>query len=78
MFRGVVNPPLRNMDGAFAKIADGLLNVVAKILTIFWKNPYIGCFVGFNLRVYVFNSYLRPYQLDQYANLGKVNFQINN
>ena len=39
MFRGVINPPLRNMEGAFAKIVDGLLSAVPKILTIFEKSP---------------------------------------
>ena len=80
MFRGVVNPPLRNMDGAFAKIVDGLLSAVARILTIFGKyRKHIGCFAGFlNSNLYVFISYLRPHQLDHYANLTKINLKINN
>ena len=44
MFCGVVNPPLRKMDGAFAKIVDGLLSAVAKycLFLDFWKKaPYI-------------------------------------
>ena len=74
MFCGVVNPLLRNMDEAFAKVVDGLLNAVAKTLTIFEKN---GCWMFcwfLNSRLYVFSSCLRPHQLDQYANLTNVNF----
>ena len=39
MFRGIINAPLRNVEGAFAKIVDGLLSAVPKILTIFEKSP---------------------------------------
>ena len=47
MFRGVANLPLRNMDGAFAKLVDGLLSVVAKILTIFGKSAILDVLLGF-------------------------------
>ena len=47
MFRGIVNPPLRNMDRAFAKIVDGLLSAVAKILTIFGRNSIFDVLLGF-------------------------------
>ena len=47
MFRGVINLPLGNMDGAFAKIADGQLKAVAKILTICGKSPIWDVLLGF-------------------------------
>ena len=71
MFRGVVSPPLRNMDAAFTKIVDRILSAVTKILTIFAESS-IFCRV-LNSHLYVFSSYLRPYQLVQYANLTNVN-----
>ena len=33
----VLDPPLRNMDGDFAKLVDGALRAVAEILTVFVK-----------------------------------------
>ena len=62
MFCGVVNPRLRKMDGAFAKIADGLLSAVAK----YWL------FLDFGKKLHIF--FLIPHELVQYANLTKVNF----
>ena len=47
MFCEVINPPLRNMDGAFAKEVDGLLRGVSKILTIFEKSSILGVLLGF-------------------------------
>ena len=55
------------MDGAFAKIVDGLLSAVAKIFTIFGKIPILDVLLGSEFTSYVFSSYLRPHQLDQYA-----------
>ena len=46
MFCGVVNLPLRNMDGALAKIVNGLLSAVAKILTIFGKSSKLDVLLG--------------------------------
>ena len=47
MFRGVVSPPLRNMDAALAKIVDGVLSAVTKILTISGKSPILDVLLGF-------------------------------
>ena len=47
MFRGVISPPLRNMEGAFAKIVDGLLSAVPKLLTIFEKSPILDILLDF-------------------------------
>ena len=75
MFRRVVNPPLRNMVGAFAKIDVDLLSVVANILSTFGKRSILHVFADFlTPYFYVFSSYLRPHKLVQYANLTKVNF----
>ena len=74
MFRRVVNPLLRNMDGAFTKIVDPLLRAVAKYWLFSERAPYrMFCWV-LNSCLYVFSSYLRPHQLDQHANLTNVNF----
>ena len=47
MICGVINPPLRNMERAFAKIVEGLLSAVPKILTIFEKSPKLDVLLGF-------------------------------
>ena len=63
------------MDGTFAKIVDGLLSVIEKIVTIFGKSLILlDVLLGFEFVSYVFSSCLRPHQLDQYTNLTKVNF----
>ena len=62
------------MDGAFAKEVDGLLRGVPKILTIFERVPYWVFYWVLNSRLYIFRSYLRPHQSDQFANLAKINF----
>ena len=60
MFRWVVNPPLRNMVGAFAKIDVDLLSVVANILSTFGKRcEIIENFSSLDFREITFSVYLR-------------------
>ena len=59
MFRWVVNPPLRNMVGAFAKIDVDLLSVVANILSTFGKRcEIIENFSSLDFREITFSVYL--------------------
>ena len=62
------------MDGAFVKGVDGLLRGVSKILTVFEKSSILGVLLGFEFPSVYFSFLSRPHQLDQFANLAKINF----
>ena len=74
MFRGIVNPSLRNMDGIFVKIVDGLLSTVIKILTVLGKSSILDVLLCYEFAPACFSSHLTPHQSVQYTNLTRANF----